>query len=357
MADYYEILGVARDAPTDEIKKAFRRLARDTHPDSNPGDPAAEERFREIARAYEVLSNPQRRAAYDRGDTIDMSDLFSSFAGIDELLARMFGGLGGFGGRPAGPASGADARVSVQVDLADVATGATREVDYPAAVTCSTCGGDGAAPGTALETCSRCGGQGSVRAARQTPFGTAMTITACDVCRGRGKVIPEPCPDCGGAGSIADRVTVEVEVPPGVEDGMRLRVTGRGSAGEPGGRPGDLYVDVRVRPDHRFERHGPDLVHRTSIGLSEAALGTAIEVPTVDAGMVEVEVPAGTQPGTVFKLSRHGLPRLGRRGRGDLLVEVAVEVPQRLAKDAEDALRSYAEAMGESPRPGRKRRR
>jgi molecular chaperone DnaJ len=357
MADYYEILGVARDASTEDIKRAFRRLARETHPDSNPGDPQAEGRFREIAQAYEVLSNPQRRAAYDRGDTIDMGDLFSSFAGIDELLARMFGGFGGFGGRPAGPASGADARVTVEVDLAGVASGVTREVEYRAAVACATCGGDGAAPGTALERCSRCDGQGSVRAARQTLLGTAMTITACDVCRGRGRVVTEPCPECRGAGSIADVVTLEVEVPPGVEDGTRLRLTGRGSAGEPGGRPGDLYVDVRVTPDDRFDRHGPDLVHRTSIGLSEAALGTTIEVPTVGADPIEVDVPAGTQPGAVFKLSKQGLPRLGRRGRGDLLVEVGVEIPTRLSKEAEDALRSYAEVADESPHQGRRHRR
>jgi len=357
MADYYEMLGVTPDASTEEIKKAFRRLARETHPDSNPGDPEAEGRFREIAQAYEVLSNPQRRAAYDRGDTIDMSDLFSSFAGIDELLSRMFGGFSGFGARPAGPASGTDARVAVRVDLAEVASGTTRQVGYRAAVSCATCGGDGAAPGTTLEQCSRCGGQGSVRVARQTLLGTAMTITACDVCRGRGRVVTDPCPECRGAGSIADTVTVEVEIPPGVEDGTRLRLTGRGSAGEPGGRPGDLYVDVRVTPDDRFERHGPDLVHRTSIGLAEAALGTTIQVPTVDADPIEVEVPAGTQPGAVFKLSKHGLPRLGRRGRGDLLVEVGVAVPTRLSSEAEEALRSYSEAAGESPAAGRRRRR
>lgn len=353
-ADYYDLLGVSRDASQDEIKRAFRRLARETHPDANPDDPEAEHRFREIAQAYEVLSDPQRRAAYDRGDQFDMGDLFSTFGGIDEVLSRFFGGFG-FGVQR-GPAQGADVGVAVSITLAEAATGVEREVTYRANVRCGTCGGDGSAPGVELETCSNCRGQGSVRVTRQTMFGTTMSIAPCDVCRGRGRTIVEPCPECRGSGSIADEVTLPVTIPAGIDDGARIRLTGRGQAGEPGARSGDLYVQVGVEPDPRFIRHGSDLLHRVPIGLSEAALGTTVEVPMVDDDPEEIDIPAGTQPGTVFKMSKRGMPRVQRRGRGDLLVEVVVVVPERLDRAAEEALRAYAEAVGEDPRHGTRRR-
>jgi molecular chaperone DnaJ len=356
MADYYELLGVARDSTPDDIKRAFRRLARETHPDANPGDGEAEHRFRQIAQAYEVLSDPQRRAAYDRGDSFDMGDLFSTFGGIDEVLGRFFGGFG-FGAAQRGPAQGADIGVATSITLAEAAVGADREVSYRAKVRCSTCEGSGSAPGVDLVTCSRCGGQGSVRVTRQTMLGTTMSIAPCDECFGRGRQVVEPCSECRGTGSIADRVTVTVSIPPGVDDGARMRLTGRGQAGDPGGRPGDLYVQVTVEADPRFSRHGADLVHRVEIGLAEAALGTRVEVPVIADESEEIDIPAGTQPGTVFKLSKRGMPRLQRRGRGDLLIEVIVVVPQRLEGPAEDALRTYAEAMGESPAEARHHRR
>lgn len=356
-ADYYEILGVSRDATRDEIKRAFRRLARDTHPDSNHDDPETEHRFREIAQAYEVLSDPQKRAAYDRGATFDMGDLFSTVGGIDEVLSRFFGGGFGFGGAQRGPAQGTDIGVKTSITLAEAASGVDREVSYRANVQCGTCRGSGSAPGVDLVTCERCRGQGSVRVTRQTLLGTTMSITQCDRCRGRGKEIVEPCPDCRGSGSVADLVKLDVSIPPGVDDGARMRLAGRGHAGEPGGRAGDLYVQVTVEPDERFVRHGSDLLHRVSIGLAEAALGTSITIPLVDGGEEEIDIPAGTQPGTVFKLSKQGMPRLERRGRGDLLVEVVVTVPERLDKAAEEALRAYAEEMGEEPSEKRRRRR
>ncbi len=355
MADYYETLGVARDAGTDEIKKAFRRLARDSHPDANPGDPAAEARFREIAEAYEVLSDPQRRAAYDRGDRI--GDLFSSFAGVEDLLSRFFGGVGGFGGGPSGAATGRDVGVEVTVTLAEAATGVARQVSFRAPATCRVCSGSGSKPGVDLATCDRCGGQGSLRVTRQTILGAAMSIVACDRCRGRGKVIVEACEHCRGRGSLTEDVTLTVEVPAGIDDATRMRIPGRGAAGEAGGRSGDLYVDVRVESDPRFIRHGADLVHRVSIGMTAAALGEEVEVPTVDGDVETITVPPGTQPGTVFKLSRRGMPRLRGRGRGDLLVEVLVEVPTHLDRDQEAALRAFAATLDGAPPPPKRRRR
>ena len=355
MADYYDTLGVSRDASTEDIKKAFRRLARESHPDANPGDAAAEGRFRQIAEAYEVLSDPQRRAAYDRGDRI--GDLFSSFAGVEDLLARFFGGAGPFGGGMAGPAGGRDVGVEVTVSLAEAATGAERPVTFRAPVTCAVCSGSGSEPGVELATCERCGGQGSLRVTRQTILGAAMSIAVCDRCRGRGKVVVKACEHCRGRGATTEDVTLTIDIPAGIDDGTRMRVPGRGAAGEPGGRSGDLYVDVRVEPDPRFVRHGADLVHRIQVGMAEAALGTEVAVPTVDGDNETITVPAGTQPGTVFKLSRRGMPRLRGRGRGDLLVEVVVTVPTSLSRDQQAALKAFAASINGSKPPGKPRKR
>ena len=357
MADYYETLGVSRDATQEDIKRGFRRKARETHPDANPGDPQTEHDFREAAQAYEVLSDPQKRAAYDRGARFEFGDLFSSFAGIDDLLARFFGAGGLQFGARSGPAGGEDIGVSVEVTLGEVASGASRTVEYRTRVICPTCRGSGAASDTPLVSCDRCAGQGSLRIGRQTFLGTAVSIIACDKCRGRGRVPQEPCPQCRGVGSVFDHVSVAVEIPAGMENGSRLRVAGKGGAGEPGGRCGDLYIDVRVAPDDRFLRHGADLVHRIQVGFAQAALGATLKVPTVDGDELEIEVPAGTQPGTVFKLARLGLPHLRRRGRGDMLVEVQVVVPSRLTPPQQEALRAFAAAsVEETPDTSRPRR-
>ncbi len=358
--DYYQVLGVDRDAKQDEIKRAFRRLARETHPDANPDDAQAERRFREIAQAYEVLGDPQRRAAYDRGVSFDTRDLFSSFAGIDDLLNRFFGSAGfgfPFGAASSGPVTGADVSRGMEISLAEAAQGVQRQVEYQAATRCATCRGSGSAPGADLEICDRCGGRGSLRMSRQTLLGTTLSIVACDRCRGRGRVVAEPCADCGGVGSSIGECSVTVDVPPGIDDGARLRLSGKGAAGEPGGRPGDLFVEVRVLPDERFERHGGDLVHRVHLGFSEAALGTSVSVPTVDGEELDIDVPSGTQPGTVFRLSRRGMPRLRRRGRGDLLVEILLDVPAKLSAEEEKTLRDYAALRGENPVDGRRIRR
>lgn len=357
MKDYYELLGVGRDATQEEIKKRFRQLARDTHPDANPGDPSAEERFREIAQAYEVLSDPQRRAAYDRGETF-AGDLFTQFAGLDEILQQFFGGAGfGFGSVRRGPRRGRDVGAVVELTLDDAATGVSREVAYVAATGCDACAGSGAAPGSTPTRCPTCGGAGQVQVSRSTFLGSMMTVTECATCRGEGSIIDQPCETCRGAGRIDDERLVTVEIPAGVDDGTRLRLSGRGGAGERGAPAGDLYVEVRIPPDERFTRMGDDLHHKLSVGVAEAALGAEVTVPLIGGEATEIDIPSGTQPGTVFRLQRQGMPRLRRRGRGDLLVEVDVQIPSDLTKEQEAALRSFAELRGERPAPPRRKRR
>ena len=353
MTDYYAVLGVDRSASQDEIKKAFRRLARETHPDANPGDPEAEHRFREIAEAYEVLSDPDKRARYDRGETFGGQDLFSQFGGLEDILQQFFGGgfggFGGFGSAARGPERGRDVAVRVDLELSDAAFGLEREVAFGAAVTCETCAGSGSEPGHDPIMCSTCNGQGRVQAARQTMLGTMMTVTDCPDCSGTGRRIDHPCPDCRGDGRPRGERTLTVEVPPGVDTGTRLRLSGKGGAGQRKAPAGDVYVEVRVREDDRFQRVGDDLHHRVPIGFTEATFGTDIEVPLLEGGTEALEIPRGTQPETVYRLAKKGVPHLQRRGRGDLLVHVEVTVPTDLDDDEEAALRGYADLRGERP--------
>lgn len=357
--DYYGTLGVARDAGSEEIKKAFRRLARESHPDANPDDPTAEARFREIAEAYEVLSDPDRRRRYDRGDTIDLSDIFGGgFGGFDDLLRSVFGDLSGFGGGGArGPVRGRDILARVELDLAEAAFGTTVDVSFRTNVTCAVCSGDGAKPGTERSRCPTCSGSGAVRQARRGLLGTVMSVTTCGTCTGSGEVFAELCERCAGAGVSAEDRTVKVEVPAGVSTGTRLRLTREGEAPGRGGQPGDLFVETIVRPDTRFERDGDDLVHRATIGIAEASLGTQLDVPLLEGGTTQVDIPAGTQPGWQNRLSGAGMTRLGRRGRGDLYVLVNVEVPTDLGQEEEDLLRRFAELRSELPNESRRRRR
>ena len=359
MKDYYEILGVARDASQDDIKKAFRKLARDTHPDANPDDPEAEARFREIAEAYEILSDPQRRAAFDRGEQFGAGDLFSNFGGLDDILQQFFGGgFGGFGGaRRRGPQRGNDIGANVDLTLAEAATGVSRKIDVIAPERCPTCVGSGAEPGHDPRRCPTCNGAGQVQVARQTMLGQMMTVTDCSTCRGRGEIIDAPCTTCSGAGRVDAERTLNVEIPAGVDDGTRLRLSGRGGVGERGAPSGDLYVQVRIAPDPNFTRVGNDLLHKIKLGMAEAALGKQIKVPLVDGSTTEVDIPPGTQSATVFRLNKQGMPRLQRRGRGDLLIEVDVEVPTDLSSEAEDLLREYAAVRGEEPMEPRRRKR
>jgi molecular chaperone DnaJ len=335
-SDYYAVLGVSRDASDTEIKKAFRGLARELHPDVTGHDPEAEARFKEAAEAYEVLSDAERRRTYDQyGDEGLRSGGFdpgAGFGSVDDIFQAFFGqGFGGFGDGGA-PAGGGDILVGTELNLDEVATGIERELTFQAVVVCSHCRGNGAEPGTPIETCDRCGGAGQLRQVTRTPFGQMVRGVTCDVCHGSGKVPDTPCEVCDGVGRTQGKVTKTIDVPAGIEDGQRLRVSGVGHAGEPGAPAGDLYVEVAVAADGRFERQGTDLVSAVRIAATEAMLGTTVTVATLE-GEREIELEAGVQPGHEETLRGAGLPRLGGRRRGDQRVVVEVVVPTNLSED------------------------
>lgn len=349
-SDYYDRLGVPRDADADQIKKAFRRLARELHPDVNSDDPEAETKFKAAAEAYEVLSDPDRRATYDRygADGLRSGGFQpSGFGSFSDIFDAFFGGdvFGGAGGR-GGPAQGGDIAVSATIELSQAATGTPVEVSYEAVIRCETCHGNGAEPGTPIETCERCGGSGQLRAVSRTPFGQVVRATACDVCHGDGRVPQSPCKTCRGRGRVVARQTVSVDVPAGISDGQRIRLSGRGHAGEHGGPPGDLYVLVRVAEDERFVRDGDDLVTVVDVAAPLAALGTTLDVPTLD-GPVPLEVPAGTQPNETLTLRGRGLPALRRGRRGDLRVVVNVVIPRRLSHEQRELMEQLSASLGE----------
>lgn len=355
--DYYKILGVSEDASPEELKKAFRQLARESHPDAHPDDPTAEARFREVAEAYEVLSDPEKRQRYDRGETSDFGDLFGGF-GFDDILRSVFGDGGLFGGsRTGGRRRGRDVLVPASITLAEAAFGTSTNVEYRVSTSCTVCSGSGSKPGSSPRTCSQCNGQGAVQAARRTMLGTMMTVVECDECSGAGSVITDPCSECHGAGSTARDRDVLIEVPAGVEHGTRLRLSGNGEAGERGAPTGDLYVEISVDSHVDFERSGDDLVYSLGVGMAQAALGSEFEIPLIDGETTTFDVPAGTQPGTIFAIPNQGMHRLGRRGRGRLLIEVSVVIPEKVSKSAEEALRSYAESTGEDVAAGGWRKR
>ncbi len=359
MKDYYEILGVARDASAEEIKRAFRKLARDSHPDAHPDDPTAEERFRGVAEAYEVLSDASKRARYDRGETLGAGDLFSNFGGLDEILSQFFGGqgFGGFGGVGQRTARGSDVGILVDLTLVEASVGVSREVVYVAPTSCEVCDGSGAAEGSSLVTCSTCGGRGQVQVQRNTLLGAMLTTVQCSTCNGRGRTVDDPCTTCHGYGRTDQERTVMVEVPAGVDNGTRLRLTGRGGAGEIGSPPGDLYVEVRVTPDERFERNGADLHHQATISYSQAVLGATISVPLLE-GETDLDVPMGTASGTVFRMQRYGMPQLRRRGLGDLFITVNVDVPVEVSDKEREILEQLAAIRGEdTARPKKRKRR
>ncbi len=351
--DPYEVLGVARDARDAEIKKAFRLLARELHPDVNRHDPEAEEKFKEAAEAYEILSDSERRATYDRYgfeglDSRGFASAAHGFGSFSDIFDAFFGGdpFGGFGGRGGGRVQGGDVAVEVEISLADAARGTTVQVAYDMVDACRRCGGSRAEPGTEVRTCDRCGGAGRVRAVSRTAFGQLVREQVCDACAGQGRVPVQPCADCGGRGVKAIRKTLDVDVPAGIADDQRIRLSGRGHAGERAGPPGDLYVIVRVAEDERFVRDGGDLVTVVDVAAPAAALGTSVSVPTLD-GEEQVDVPAGTQPGTVVTLRGRGMPSIGRRGRGDQQVVLNVVVPRNLSPRQRELLTELRDSLGE----------
>jgi molecular chaperone DnaJ len=346
--DYYEVLGLGRDADETQIKKAFRRLARELHPDTNADDPQAEEKFKEAAEAYEVLSDAERRQLYDSyGHEGPRSGGYGGFEGSISDLFSAFFGSGGFDAAFGGQRTrgrgvpGGDIAVAVAIELADAARGTRVDVAYDARVRCETCNGNGAEPGTPIVTCPRCHGSGQLQAVSRTAFGQLVRTAVCDRCGGDGRLPEQPCHTCGGEGMQVVRRTISVDVPAGINDGQRIGITGRGHAGEHGGPPGDLIVVVRVQADERFLRDGDDLVTVVDVPVPLAALGTTLDVPTLD-GDVPVEIPAGTQPGETITLGGRGMPPLGRGRTGDLRIVVNVTVPRRLTREQRDMLERFA---------------
>ena len=358
MADYYGLLGVPRTASTDEMKKAYRKLARELHPDANPNDPAAEERFKQVARAYEVLSDPEQRARYDRfgeqgvgGAGQSAGDFFGAGGGgIGDLFDAFFGGGGSpFGGGsrgPAGPPRGQDLEVVADIAFEQAVFGATVPVSVRTAVKCDECGGSGAGGGTKPVTCSDCNGRGQVQRVRQSLLGQMVTSSACQRCGGLGQVVVTPCTSCNGDGRVITEKVYQVDVPAGVDSGSTLRLTGRGAVGPRGGGSGDLYVHVRVAAHEHYRREGDDLVTDLPVSIAQATLGARFPLATLD-GDEEIVVPAGTQPGREFVLRQRGVPRLHGRGRGDLRVRVDVQVPTKVSDFEAELLRKFAESRGE----------
>jgi molecular chaperone DnaJ len=355
--DYYDVLGVPRDADETTIKKAFRKLARELHPDVNSHDPEAEEKFKEAAEAYEVLSDAERRATYDRFGHEGLrsggyAPNFEGFGSVSDLFDAFFGGGGPFGdlfgggGRAGGPIQGGDVAVAAEISLGEAAHGASVEVSYEAVALCEHCRGNGAEPGTPIETCPRCQGTGQLRAVSRTPFGQIVRTAACDVCHGEGRVAREPCKVCRGRGRKVERSRASIDVPAGIADGQRIRIGGRGHTGERGGPPGDLYVLVRVREDPRFVRDGDDLMTAVDVSAPLAALGTSVEVPTID-GPVELEIPAGTQPHETLVVRGAGMPALRGRRHGDLRVVVNVVVPRHLGREQRELLERLEDSLTE----------
>ena len=343
--DYYELLGVGREASDGEIKRAFRRLARELHPDVSEA-PDAQDRFREVVEAYEVLSSTETRELYDRyghaglrsggfeGGHVDfgsLADLFAAFFGDDVLL----------GGRArSGRARGADLAATVEIDLVEAAHGVTREVPFEAAVTCPHCGGDGAEPGSEITTCPSCNGTGRLQQVTRSVFGEFVRTQTCPTCAGPGRRVEQPCAECRGAGRVVEERTLEVEIPPGIHHGQRIRLSGEGHAGLLGSRAGDVYVEVRIRPDERFVREGDDIYTTVDLTFTQAALGATLVVPTLD-GEEDLELPPGTQPGEIVVLGGRGMPVLQSRGRGDQRILVNVRVPHRLTDEQRRLLRKF----------------
>ena len=366
--DYYEVLGLQKGASDDEIKKAYRRLAKENHPDLHPNDKEAEARFKEIGEAYEVLSDESKRAKYDQFGFAAFDPSYGSgaggagFGGFDDLgdiFGNIFGGGFGdiFGGGSqrsrTGPQRGENIRISMTVSFNEAAFGCKKDINIPRTEACDACQGTGCADGTSPEKCPECGGSGTVRVQQRTPFGVMASTTACRRCGGSGKIISQPCRACRGTGTVRRQRTISVSIPAGIDNGQTISLRGQGSAGKNGGPNGDLLITVSVRPDSQFTRDGTSVLYELPISFAQAALGAEVEVPSID-GPVKYAIPEGTQSGTVFRLRGKGIPYLNRSGRGDQYVTVTVQTPQNLTRAQKDLLRKFGEACGEAPAKGKK---
>ena len=361
--DYYEVLGVGKDADAKEIKKAYRKLAMKYHPDKNPGDKAAEEKFKEINEAYEVLSDEEKRSTYDRfgHDGLNGQGGFgggqgfggfggSGFGGFEDIFGDIFGSSfgGGFGSsssRRRGPKRGADIRQSVTISFEDAAFGKKIKVKINRSEECEECHGSGARPGTSKKTCPTCHGSGTVQSVQRTPFGNIASQRTCSTCDGEGEINESPCNKCHGKGSVRKTKTIEVDIPAGIDDGQMIKLSGQGEVGEKGGPRGDLYIVVNVQKHDIFTREGYDVYIEMPIRFTQAALGDKLEVPTLD-GKVSYTLPEGTQTGTVFRLREKGIPKLRSNSRGDQYVKVIIDTPKKLNEDQKELLRKFDESCG-----------
>lgn len=355
--DYYEVLGIDKNASEDEIKRAYKKLARKYHPDMNPGDKEAEEKFKEINEANEVLSDPEKKARYDQFgfagtdpnygagqgggfggfDFGDLGDIFGSFFG---------GGFGGARANPNAPQRGESLRTSVNISFEEAAFGCEKEVSIDRIEQCPDCRGSGCAKGTTAEVCPDCRGSGVIQQRRQTPLGYMSTSAPCQRCGGKGKIIHQPCPKCGGKGMIRHRKTIKVSIPAGIDNGQTISLRAQGNAGKNGGPAGDLLIVVSVRPHEIFRREGTSVLCEAPITFTQAVLGAELEIPTID-GKVKYTIPEGTQSGTTFRLKGKGIPGLNGRGRGDQYVTVYIETPRNLNREQKEALKKFSESLGE----------
>ncbi len=358
--DYYEVLGVSKNASEDEIKRAYKKLARKYHPDMNPGDKEAEEKFKEVNEANEVLSNPEKKAKYDQFGFAGVDPNYGAgqggyggaggfdFGDLGDIFGSFFGGGFGGGGRrnPNAPQRGESIRASLSVEFTEAAFGCEKSITIDRSEQCPTCKGKGCAPGTTPEVCTECHGTGTVTQAQRTPFGMMQSQTVCPKCRGKGQIIHQPCPDCRGAGVVRKRRTIQVNIPAGIDNGQTISLRGQGHSGKNGGPAGDLLITVMVRPHEIFRRDGTAVFCEAPITFTQAVLGGTLEIPTID-GKVKYDIPEGTQTGTVFRLRGKGIPVLNGRGRGDQYVTVNIETPRNLNREQKEALKKFSESLGE----------
>ena len=359
--DYYEVLGVSKGASEDEIKKAYKKMARKYHPDLNPGDKTAEEKFKEVNEAYEVLSDADKKARYDQYGHAGVDPNFGAggfgggfdgsfdFGDLGDIFGSFFGG--GFGGgrrtNPNAPQRGESIRMSIAISFEEAAFGCEKAVTVERYETCDTCHGNGCAPGTSPEVCPDCHGTGTVQVRRQTPMGVFATSSPCPKCGGKGRIIHQPCKDCRGSGMVRKKKTIQASIPAGIDNGQTISIRGQGNAGKNGGPAGDLLITITVRPHELFRREGTSVLCEAPITFTQAVLGAELEIPTID-GKVKYTLPEGTQSGTTFRLKGKGIPSINGRGRGDQYVTVYIETPKNLNKEQKEALKKFAETMGES---------
>ena len=363
--DYYEVLGVSKGASEDEIKKAYKKLARKYHPDMNPGDKEAEEKFKEVNEANEVLSDPEKKARYDQFGFAGVDPSYGGGAGgygaggygaggfdfgdLGDIFGSFFGG--GFGGaqrrNPNAPQRGESIRASVTISFTEAAFGCEKEITVDRSEQCPTCKGNGCAAGTTPEVCPTCRGTGTVQVRRQTPMGVFASSAPCTKCGGTGRIIHQPCPDCRGQGAVRKRRSIKVTIPAGIDDGQTISLRGQGHAGKNGGPNGDLLINIMVQPHELFHREGTSVFCEAPITYAQAVLGGTLEIPTID-GKVKYDIPEGTQTGSVFRLRGKGIPVLNGRGRGDQYVTVTIETPKNLNKEQKEALKKFSDLLGES---------